>query len=63
MRLRLDSIGKLRASGGVETFSDAITSAGDRAASLAFAAVVVERGKPSESRHFFTREVRVRACG
>jgi hypothetical protein len=42
--------------GGVETFSDAITSAGDMAASLAFAAVVVERGKPSKSRHFFTRE-------
>jgi hypothetical protein len=42
--------------GGVETFSDAITSAGDMAASLAFAAVVVERGKPSKSRHFFTRK-------
>jgi DDE_Tnp_1-associated len=41
--------------GGVETFSDAITSAGDMAATLAFAAVVVERGKPSKSCNRFTR--------
>jgi hypothetical protein len=43
--------------GGIETFSDAITSAGDRAASLAFATVVVERGKPSKSRHFSRERV------
>ena len=49
----LESCGR---DGGVEIFSDAITSAGDMAASLAFAAGAVERGKPSKSRHFFTRE-------
>jgi hypothetical protein len=43
MRPRLDSIGVCGQGGGVETFSDAITSASDRVASLAFAAVVVEK--------------------
>jgi hypothetical protein len=43
-------------SGGIETFSHAITSTGDMAASFTFAAVVIEWGKPRESRHLFTRK-------